>query len=257
MKVVVCIKAVPEGVSSIRLIESNGTIGCEYLRLFTNECDEYALEEALTLKRQHGAEIAVLSIGGIRCQDILYMALAKGADSATRIDADFTDAQITAEIIAEAMKTMSYDLVLTGVEAADTMSAQVGVSVAEILGLPHVFAVTKVEVQPEERSIRVVKELGGGTSERLEVDLPALLCVQSGIQPLTYASLPKVMRARQQPMGCLQLADLGLSLEELDGRRLKIIRVFDPPRAEYAEIIEGTPTEVAGLLMERMKNSLG
>jgi electron transfer flavoprotein beta subunit len=257
MRVIVCTKAVPGGIRSVELDETTGTVRCEYHQLYMNESDEYALEEALALKRQLGADITVLSLGNLKCQDILYRSLAKGADTATRIDAEIGDPQIAAEIIAEALRAMTYDLVLTGVEATDSLAAQVGVSVAERLGLPSVFAVTRVEAHPKQRSIRVVKELGGGLQETLEVDLPALLCVQSGIQPLTYAALRKVIRARKQPIRCLRLEELGLSWQGLQARRLKIMKVFDPPKAEYAEIIPGSPAEAAGVLLEKIKNVLG
>lgn len=259
MNVIVCTKAVPDGISKVELDIGSNTVQCKHHLLYMNEADEYALEEALALKRQHGATVEVLCVGGTRHQDILYMALAKGADAVTRIDAHFNDdPQMTAWILAVAIRSRSYDLVLTGVESADTMAAQVGVSVAATLGLPYVSGVIGVDIREGEKSIRVEKEVGGGNLEILEVDLPALLCVQTGIQRLSYAGSMKIFRARKQSIPSLSLADLGLSLDELNSRRLKIVSVFEPPKGEYAEIIEGnTPAEIADALLERIKEVCG
>ena len=103
-----------------------------------------------------------------------------------------------------------------------------------------------------------MKELGGGTLETLEAALPALLCVQSGIRPLSYAAAVKVLRARRQSVACVSLADLRLNVDELNSRRLKIVGVFDPPKAEYATIIEGgTFAEVADALLGKIKDVCG
>jgi len=259
VNVIVCTKAVGDVFGKVELDTGSNTVQCKHHLLSMNEADEYALEEALALKRERAATVEVLCVGGIRHQDILYMALAKGADAVTRIDADFNDdPQMTAWILAVAITSRSYDLILTGVESADTMAAQVGVSIAATLGLPYVSGVIDVDIRDGEKSIRVKKEVGGGSLETLEVDLPALLCVQTGIQPLSHAAPVKIIRARKQSIPSLSLADLSLSLDELNRRRLKIVSVFDPPKGEYAEIIEGnTPAEIANALLERIKDVYG
>jgi electron transfer flavoprotein beta subunit len=215
LKVIVCCKAVPQGIRNVKLVESRGAVEYEMSACPMNECDEYALEAALLWKKEVGAEVTVLSVGGVRCQDILYMALAKGADKAIRIDCDINDSAVTARIIAEALRGKGYDLILTGLESEDNMASQVGISLAEILGLPYAFAVTRVQFGENQSLIECVTEIGGGVQEQVAVSLPAVLAIQSGIATLTYAALIKVMRARRSPLHSISLRELKLEREAL------------------------------------------
>ncbi|MFQ5875936.1 MAG: electron transfer flavoprotein subunit beta/FixA family protein, partial [Dehalococcoidia bacterium] len=185
MKIVVCCKAVPGVVTDVKAEPDGKAVQYQEQFLAMNECDESALEEAIVLKRAHGGEVTVLTMGPIRAQDILYMALAKGADRVVRIDAQLQDAQAAGIVLAAGLRKLEYDLVLTGTQSRDTLSGQVGIAVAERLGLPFAYAVTQVEVVGD-NTLRVRKELGGGRYAEVELPLPALLCVQTGIQPLTY-----------------------------------------------------------------------
>jgi electron transfer flavoprotein beta subunit len=256
MKILVCCKAVPEGISKIRLAETQGKVEYESYSLVMNESDEYALEEAVALKKEFGAEIKVITMGGLRSQAISHMALAKGADSAMRIDADFVNSSIISKVMAEAIKRMEYDLILTGVESSDNMSAQTGVSLAERLNLPYAFAVTKVEIVQEQSMVKVTKELGEGASEVLEIPLPAVLCVQSGIRPLVPVAVRKLLNARKVPVASITLDSLGINFDEETVSGLRMLEVFQPPRAGYCEIIEGSPQEIAGELKRRIDDVL-
>lgn len=256
MKVVVCCKAVARGLKKVKLVESKGTVEWESLSFVMNECDEYALDGALVWKKERGVDVTVLTMGGIRSQDILYMAMAKGADQAIRLDADVNESGVAAQVIAEAVKGKDYDLILTGVESEDNMATQVAISLAERIGLPYALAVTKVEF-PQDRRIKVVTEIGGGAQEELEITLPAVLAIQSGITTLSYAALAKIMRARKTPIRSMSLKELGINWQEVDAWRPKIISVFDPPQAEYAEMISGNLNEIAEKIVGRMKNALG
>lgn len=257
MNVLVCCKPVPRGIRSVKLLESKGTVECEGVSFLMNECDEYALEAALLWKRRLGAEVTVLTVGGIRFQDILYLALAKGADKAIRIDADQRDSGIIAHIIAEAVKEKDYDLIITGVESEDNMATQVSILLAEKLGWPFALAVTKVDFGENQYLIKVTTEIGGGIQEELEIRLPAVLAIQSGITLLSYAAPAKIMRARKMPLGSKSLRELGIKLDEWEAKRAKIISVFDPPKAEYAEIVSGSPEQVAEKIMSKVKHALG
>lgn len=115
-----------------------------------------------------------------------------------------------ARVIGEALQGKGYDLILTGVESEDNMASQVGVSLAERLGLPYAFAVTKVHFGGDQKVVKVVTELGGGLQEELEISLPAVLAIQSGIATLTYAALGKIMRARRMPLSSMGLRELKL-----------------------------------------------
>lgn len=160
MKVLVCCKAVPKGIKKIKLVEAKGTVECESFSFLMNECDEYALDAALVWKKEQGAEVTVLTIGGIRSQDILYLALAKGADHALRLDGgNINESGVAAQMIAAAVKGRDYDLVITGVESEDNMASQVAVSVAERVGYPYALAVTAVKFLPDRR-IKATIEIG-------------------------------------------------------------------------------------------------
>ncbi len=163
MNIVVCCKAVPGLVTDLKVGPDGKSLQYQSQLLAINECDEYALEEAIVLKRAHGGHITAISMGNIKSLDILYYALAKGADRAIRV------------------KKQEFDLVLTGTQSRDTLGGQVGVVAANLLGLPFAYAVVDVEVR-DASSIKVRKELGGGRYAQVELLLPALLCVQTGIQ---------------------------------------------------------------------------
>jgi electron transfer flavoprotein beta subunit len=222
-----------------------------------NECDEYALDAALLWKKALGAELTAMTVGGIRSQDILYVALAKGADRAVRIDSDVNDSAVIARVLGEALQGKGYDLILTGVESEDNMASQVGVSLAERLGLPYAFAVTRVQFDGEQKRVQVVTELGGGIQEELDISLPAVLAIQSGIAALTYASLGKIMKARRMPVNSMGLRELNLERDALGRMRPKILEIFEPPKAGYAEMIEGSPQQMADILMDKVKHVLG
>jgi electron transfer flavoprotein beta subunit len=256
MKVAVCCKAVPKGIKKVKLVETKGTLDCESNSFLMNECDEYALDAALVWKKEHGADITVLTMGGIRSQDILYMAMAKGADQAVRLDGDINESGVAAQIIAAAVKGKDYDLVITGIESEDNTASQVAISLAEMIGYPYALAVTKVEFLPDRR-IKVAIEIGGGLQEELELTLPAVLAIQSGITTLSYAALAKIMRARKMPIRSMSYKELGINREEIEASRPKIIAAFDPPQAQFAELFSGSVEEIAEKILGKVKNVLG
>jgi electron transfer flavoprotein beta subunit len=256
MKIIACCKAVPEGISKVRLAETGGKVECESHSLVINESDEYALEEALALKKEFSAEIIVVTTGGLRSQAILHIARAKGADRVMRIDADFTDSAIVSKVMAEAIKRMEYDLILTGVESSDNMSAQTGVFLAERLNLPYAFAVTRVEIEQEQSMVKVTKELGEGLCEILEMPLPAVLCIQSGIRPVNRVSIRKLLNAQKEPVASIALDSLGIDWDEETISGLRMLEVFKPPQVGNCEMIEGNPEEIARQLKIRIENVL-
>jgi electron transfer flavoprotein beta subunit len=183
--------------------------------------------------------------------------LAKGADRAVRIDSDVNDSAVIARVLGEALRGKGYDLILTGVESEDNMASQVGVSLAERLGLPYAFAVTRVQFAGDQKMVKVVTELGGGIQEELEISLPAVLAIQSGIAALTYAALGKIMKARRMPVSSMGLRELNLEREALGSMRPKTLEIFEPPKAGDAEMIEGSPQQMADILMDKVKHVLG
>lgn len=248
MKVIVCCKAVPTGISKVTLEKTEGKVEYESYSMIMNESDECALEEALIIKEMFGAEIIVITVGGLKSQEILYQALAKGADRVIRIDSSSAQSPNISDILANAIGKMDYDLVLTGTESGDNMSAQTGVLLAERLNLPHAFAVSEVEIERERSMLKVTTELGQGVHAIIELALPAVLCVQSSTRAITIASVMKLLQARRKGRVESMTADSS-GIETTC--RLRIVEVFDPPNSE-CEIIPGSPLEIAGELIRRI-----
>lgn len=257
MDIVCCIKAVPTEVSGLR-VSSTGE-GLEYSSrsVAINETDEYALEEALYLRKRYGGQVMVVTAGPRAAEEVLYKALAKGADRAYRVDLDSASSALVALVLAGAMKRQRHDLVLAGMESSDNMAACVGVAVAQRLGVPFALGVTKIEAGAKTGTLDVTKELGGGVQAVLEITLPAVLCIQSGIQPLTYAPVAKLFQVRRQRLDSFNLADFNPTESDLDlSRRIKFVDIAAPKAAGAAQILTGDNKELVTTIMERIQEVL-
>lgn len=251
MKIAVCLKAVAGQAIDVHPAANGRGIEFDGRYFSMNESDEYALEEALVLKKELGGEVTVVTLGRITTQDILYVAIAKGADRGVRVDCASQDPDVVSDVLAESLRRLEFDLVLTGVQADDDMGARVGVTVAEKLGIPFAFGV--VGVTPQDQGLKVTKELGGGRLAVLEMPLPSLLCVQTGIQPLSYAIPARVIRARQQRLQVFYLPDLGLDEAALDAAgRYRVLEAYQPEKGAGAEILTGDPASVVAQIMARI-----
>src|SRR5713226_1816646 len=199
MKIAVCIKQVPTREWQPRLNDDKTWIREQDASFEMNEPDAYALEESLRLKEKHGGEVVVCSAGPPRVAQVIREALARGADRGVHVDDEAlasADGFLTAEALASAMKEEQFDLVLTGLQSDDQGLAQVGVILAERLGLPHATII--MEVQADKGVLRVKRELEGGWFQWVTMPLPALLTIQSGINQLRYATLKGIMAARKK-----------------------------------------------------------
>ncbi len=254
MNIIVCCKSVPGLVTDLTIGADGRSLQYQGQLLAINECDEYALEEALVLKKAHGGQVTVISMGGIKSQDVLYYALAKGADKAVRVDCDSQDPRVASTVLAAALKKLEFDLVLTGTQSRDTLGGQVGIAAATLLGLPFAYAVVAAEVR-DDKTIKVRKELGGGRIAEVELELPALLCVQTGIQPLTFVPPARRIRARQQPVKSFSSADLGVPPEQLIPKGYRILSVRPPERTHQVELLQGSAQEIAAVLLDRIQES--
>ena len=256
MKIVVCVKSVPTQVTKVAVAEGHDRVSYEAGPFLINESDEYALEEAMALKNQYGGEVTVITVGPLKTQQVLYVGLAKGADKAIRIDADFANGESTSKALAAALSNMEYDLILTGVESSDAMAAQVGVSLAERLGIPFAYAVTKVEKGEKEGTLRIAKEMGGGVEQVLEMSLPALMCIQVGIVPVNYTSLRKLLQARSKPVRCLTLTDLNIKDVGTREKQVILVDISLAKRTRRAEMLAGATSEVASVVVQKIKGAL-
>src|SRR3954470_468567 len=206
MKIAVCIKQVPTREWQPRLNDDKTWIREGDASFEMNEPAAYALEESLRLKEKHGGEVGVFSAGPSRVAQVIREALARGADRAIHVEDDRlarADGFSTSAALAGAMKDEAFDLVLTGLQSDDQGFAQVGVIVAEMLGLPHATIIMEVSVAPSTGSgpageLRVKRELEGGWFQWVAMPLPAVLTIQSGINQLRYATLKGIMAAKKK-----------------------------------------------------------
>lgn len=251
MKIGVCIKQVPAKDESLTLKEQESWIVEEGLNFETCEPDDYALEAALQLKDQLGAEVVAISLGPGRVKEALRTALAKGADRAIHVTDDQfykLDPQQLAAALAGAAKSESFDLVLTGLQSDDHGFGQTGVILAELLGAPHASVV--VELESDGQSVRVKRELEGGWFQNVALPLPAVLTIQSGTNKPRYTTFKGIIAAKKKQVREIPSAEV---LPTDIGATQKTLRVYPPEKTKHTELIEGSPAEQAASLLEKLK----
>ena len=250
MKIVVCIKQVPA--KDAPLVITDGSwiretdIGFEM-----NEPDSYALEESLRLKEKHGGEVVVLSMGPERVKQTMKEALAKGADRGVHIvddKAHALDPLGSAKSLAAAIEREKPDAVLTGLQSDDQGFGQTGVLLAERLGLPHATIIMQIEVQGDR--LRVKRELEAGWFQWVELPLPAVLTIQSGINKVRYATLKGIMAAKKKEIATISRESLGVVHESTQ----HIERIYVPTKTKKTEFLTGTPKEAAAKLLEKLRH---
>ena len=251
MKIIVSIKQVPARDSQLRIASSGKWIEDADLAYEINEPDAYALEEGLQLKEKHGGEVVVICGGPTRAAQTIREALAKGADRAIHIEVEDLgafDPLATARLLASALQPEAPDLILTGLQSDDFGYGQTGVILAELLGLPHGTLIMQVEKQ--EGGIRVKRELEEGWFQHVEMPLPAVLTIQSGINKLRYATLMGIKKAKTKEMKRLTPAELGAAAP---ARNINLERIYLPERTKRTQLFAGTPKEAAAQLAEKLK----
>jgi electron transfer flavoprotein beta subunit len=259
MKIISCIKAVPDPASRLNINENKTWIKDKDLTFVASEADNYALEEALRLKEKHGGEVVVVSMGGDESARVLRSGLAMGADRAIHLlDPKFkgSDEFVTASVLAKAIeKDGGADLILAGVQSDDLGTGMTGTMIAGLLNCAHATVVVGVEANPEARSIQVRRELEGGLIETVELPLPATITVQFGINQPRYASLKGIMAAKKKEFKVWSASDLGLSDDALGkaGAMYEPKEILLPERKSKVEIITGTPEEAVATLVEKLR----
>jgi electron transfer flavoprotein beta subunit len=253
VKILVCMKQVPQKDAPLKLNES-GTWIREDLSYEVNEPDAYALEEALRQKEKHSGEVVVITSGPARASQVLREALAKGADRAIHLEDNAfvgLDAFNTARAFATAIKDEKFDLIFTGLQSDDYGYAQTGVILAELLGWPHATIIMQIEKQ--DGGIRVKRELEAGYFQYVDMPLPAVMTIQSGINKLRYATLIGIKQAKNKPMRKVTMAEIQPALGE---NLQKIDRLYIPQKTKKTEMIEGSPAEIAKKLTEKLRNEV-
>jgi electron transfer flavoprotein beta subunit len=250
VKIIVAIKQAPARDSLLRIQSGGSWIQEDDLSFEINEPDAYALEAALQLKEKNGGEVIALCAGPARAAQTIREALAKGADRAIHIEEEnlrALDPLALARLMAGAVGPEKADLILTGLQSDDLGYGQTGVILAELMGLPHATLIMHVDV--EGGSIRVKRELEDGWFQHVDMPLPALLTIQSGISKLRYATLMGIKKAKTKEIKRLTAADLGVPA----GASIEMSRIYVPGRAKQAQIFEGNPKEAAAKLVEKLK----
>ncbi len=253
MKILVCIKQVPQKDSPLKLNPAGDWIR-EDVPYEVNEPDAYALEEALRQKEKLGGEVVVITAGPARAQQVLREALAKGADRAIHIEDDrfvTMDSANIARAIAASIADEQFDLIFTGLQSDDFGCAQTGVLLAGVLEWPHATIIVGMEI--EGAGLRLKRELEGGSYQYVEIALPAVVTIQSGINKLRYATLLGIKQAKLKPLRKIGWSEVAGKT----GKNLQAIeRLYVPVKQKKTEMITGTPAETAGKLIEELRKNV-
>ncbi len=258
MNIIVCVKAVPDMEAHFK-IKSNGLgVDDENLVYKMNSFDECAVEEALKIKEKNGGEVVIVSLGSEKTAQVMRKAFAMGADRGILLnDPAFQDSDsvTTAKLLKKAIEGNSFDLVLTGVQAEDDSQAQVGPALAELLNISHATVVTKLELSSDRKKATVHRELEGGSLEVVELNVPCLLTIQTGINIPRYPSLPGIMKAKKKEIKEIKLSDTGFDSNEVgkNASRVKRLSLFHEEQKAYAEILQGDSAQVASQLIAKLK----
>jgi electron transfer flavoprotein beta subunit len=247
MKIAVCIKQVVTREWQLRVNDQKTWIRDQDASFELNEPDAYALEEALRLKEKHGGEVIVCSAGPARATQVIREALARGADRAVHVESDAlatADANAVAEALAGAIKDEAVDLVLTGLQSDDQGFGQVGVVLAEKLGMAHATII--MEVQKLDAGFRVKRELEGGWFQWVALPTPALLTIQSGINQLRYATLKGIMGAKKKEIKKVAPAAAAAAAQ-------RITSIYFPEKGKKTQMLQGGPAEAAKELVKRLR----
>ena len=250
MKILVCVKQVPDSSDTLAIDEQSGRIVFKPSTVFRmNRYDEFALEEALLIKEKFpGTSVHALSFGPERAGVTVRRALEMGADHGIHLvftPEIYVSPFITASFIASYARTRGYDLIMAGVMAEDDMACQTGQLIAVLLDLPYATSVISTEFQPGGGTVIVDREIEGGRRLSVRLEMPAALTIQSGINTPRYPSLSNVMRARTQQQEVIKI-----ETPELPEQRETCSNLRLPDSSSLGTFITGSPREKAGKLLQ-------
>lgn len=230
----------------------------DYLDWELNAWDSFALEAAVQLREAEGGEVVAVTVADEDSEDALRESLARGADRAVRVwddAAEIADPLTVAMLLAAVARREDPDLILCGAQSSDFASGAVGAALAADLGLPRAAVVNSLSFDSTQRTVTVGRELEGGLVEELRLPLPVLLTVQTGINEPRYPSLRAIKQAEANPISVLDLASFGLDEDAVDAARGAHVRAIRQPMGGHAEMIEGSPAEIATRLVAIVQGS--
>ena len=255
MNILVCLKQVPDTETQIKIAPDGMSIATDNIKWIINPYDEYAVEEALRLREKFGGEVTIIGVGPQRVTESIRTALAMGADKGILVDDPAitgSDSLGIARVLSAVIKDLDYDIILCGKQGMDNDYGIVGSILAELLGIPQISVVLKLEVSEDASTIKAHREVEGGTLV-IESPLPALITAQKGLNEPRYASLPGIMKAKKKPLDVKTIADLGLDASQVgeSGAKIQIMQITPPEEREAGKMVEGeTPQEMAANLVQ-------
>jgi electron transfer flavoprotein beta subunit len=250
MNIVVLVKLVPDLVEELSIDSSGTALDMSWLRLIINEFDDHAEEQAILLKERGGGQVTAVAPAYEGADEVLFTAAARGADRLIKLNGNFIVANnhALARACAAVIKELQPDLVLTGVQANNDLDGPVGPTLAECLGMPYVGYVSGVTVMDGKVTAR--KEYPGGLIAEMEVKLPAVLGIQAAEQPPRYVAVSKV----RMVMKTATIEERATEALDPSGGPV-VARMFQPEAAAHAEMITGSPYEVADKLVSIFKEA--
>lgn len=258
MHFIVCIKQVPN-TTNVQIDQKTGTLKREGVESIINPFDEYAIEEAIRLKERFGGKTTVITMGPPQAETALREAIGRGIDNAVLVtDRAFAgaDTWATSYTLASAIKTLGdYDVIICGKQATDGDTAQVGPGVAEMLDIPHVAYVKKIETI-DDKSMKVERMMEDGY-DLIEMPLPALISVVKEINSPRLPSLRGMMNAKKAVIQKMTAVDIKAEAQRigLTGSPTQVLKIFSPAARPGGEVLQGSPEEVATNLVSKLKNT--
>ncbi len=257
MKIIVPVKQVPE-VAEVKVNPETGTLIRDGVPSILNPFDELAVEEAIKIKEAHGgedSEVVIITMGPPQAKDALYKALAMGGDRAVHLtDRAFAgaDTWVTALTLAKQIEKMEYDLIICGKQAIDGDTAQVGPEIAELLGIPQICYVRKVELSEDGKQITCHRETDEGYAV-VKAKLPVLITATKGLNEPRLPNIMGIMKAKKKPLDVVDAETLGAPVEDLglQGSPTQVRKVFPPEqRSGGIKLEDVDPKEAAKQLVE-------
>ncbi len=256
MKILTFVKHVPTSAVTPRIADTGDRIEDDGLQFEANEADIYAIEEALHQKSVHGGEVVSVTIGPDRAKEALHLALAKGVDDVRHVlDPRFqgNNPVLNRMSAAAVVETIAPDLVLCGVQAEDDLQGEFGITLGHALDIPVITAVTEIDIHTSQKTATVVREIGGGYKEEIEVDLPAILTIQYGIRPLRYTPIMSIVKMRKRPIEAVAPESLGIPPNSgSDGSGMRVVEFSYPEAGGKCELIDGTPDHAADRIIKHL-----
>ncbi len=256
MNIVVCIKQVP-GTTEIKIDPETNTLVREGVESIINPFDTYALEEGVRLKERCGGKVTAITMGPPQAENALRETISLGADEAILIsDRVFagSDTWATSYVLSRALaKIADYDVIICGKQTLDGDTGQVGSGLSEMLGVPFVAYVSKID-EIKEGYIRVHRMVEEGY-EVLEMALPAVITVVKEINVPRLPSLRGSMKAKTAQIPVWTAADIGVEEDKagIAGSPTRVVKIFFPKREHKSEMFQGTPEDQVGQLVKRLE----